>query len=432
MCRRRCRRAPGREEGFTLVELMVALGLVAVVAAGLTVSVGLGFRTVAVAKQRQSASELATARLEHLRNIPYEQVALSSAVTKNLDAEHPDYWVSTDGNWYDVNGDEAGGVEELIVDTSAGQVLHLEDPVQVGSTVMEIYQYATWVDDPSIAGTQDYRRLTVVVRYKAPAATGVNKIVRNSTLFTTGTVTVGSVTTTTAGAVTTTTAPAGTTTTTAPVATTTTTTAGPCAGDTTAPSGSFTIGVSGEAEAGFTATQNVTLQMSFADTCTPIVANFSNDGATWGADVTYNSVSPTVSWSLTSGNGTKTVYGRVRDGAGNMATLSPATITLDATAPTAPGSVTRTVSCSGSNRTATLSWIASSDGEGNLRGYRVYRSTDGTTWSLLGTTTSTLYSNTHQKTLNSVRFYVVAYDKAGNVSAAAPHPVISLAKNQCS
>ncbi|MGQ0825740.1 MAG: prepilin-type N-terminal cleavage/methylation domain-containing protein [Actinomycetota bacterium] len=419
------------EDGFTLVELVVALALVAVVAVGFTVSIGLGFRSVAIARQRQTASELSSGRLEHMRNVPYEQVALSTAPIHDPDELLPDHWVSADGSTYDTNGDEPGGVESLIVDTTAGQVLHLEDPVEVGATVMEIYQYVTWVDDGTIVGTQDYRRITVVVRYKAPAANGVNVLQRASTFVTPGTVTVGVVAPTTAPATTTPTTTPGTTapTTAAP---TTAVPAGPCAGDTTGPTGGFTIGAGGGSEAGFTATSNVSLQLAFVDVCEPVVANFSNDGVTWGTDVTYDASNPQVSWSLPAGNGLKTVFGRVRDGAGNLTGLVNATVTLDATAPSAPTTVNTTVSCQGSNRTATLSWSASNDAEGNLRGYRVYRSTDGTTWTQLGTTTSTSYADTHAKTLNSVRFYVVAYDSAGNVSAAAPTPVISLTKNQCS
>ncbi len=424
-------RAPEDEGGFTIIEIVVALALVAVVSVGFMASVSLGFRTIAVARQRTTASELASGRLEHLRNIPYEYVALSTAPVHDADDEHPDYWVSADGTSYDVTG--TGMWETLIVDTINGDVLQVEDPIQVGSTVMEIYQYATWVDDPAIAGIQDYRRVTVVVVYKAPAANGVNKIVRSASLFTDGTVTIGgSTTTTVGGATTTTTAPAATTTT-APAATTTTTVPGPCSGDVTAPAGSFTIGTSGASEDGFTATANVTLVPSFTDLCTPIVANFSNDGVTYGADVVYDPTSPQVSWSLAGGSGLKTVYALVRDGVGNQVALTPQSITLDATAPSVPATVTRTASCAGSTRTVTISWSASTDAEGNLRGYRVYRSTDGSTWPELTPPVAVPYKiDSHAKTLNSVRYYVVAYDKAGNVSAAAPDPVISLAKNQCS
>lgn len=416
------RPAPERfDDGFTLLELVVAITLVAIVAVGFSFSVGLGFKTIAVARQRQTASELTSARLEHLRNIPYDQVALSTTVTHSEDDTNPDWFISADGVTYDVTG--TGDFEELIVDPVDGLVLHLEDPVEVGSTVMEIYQYATWVDDPTITGTQDYKRVSVVIRYKTPALGGVNKIVRSSSLFTPGDITIDAAATTT-----TTAAAATTTTTTVPATTTTTVPAGPCAGDTTAPTGSFSIGATGEAETGYTAGTNVTLQMSLTDACEPILTNFSNDGVTYGADVAYSAESPTLSWSLSAGDGTKTISGKARDGVNNEASLASQTVVLDTTLPTVPGTLLRTVSCAGSNRTVTLSWAASVDT--NLRAYRVYRSTDGATWSSLGTTASTSYADTHGKTLDTVRFYVVAYDKAGNTSSATN--TVSLAKNQCS
>jgi fibronectin type 3 domain-containing protein len=75
-----------------------------------------------------------------------------------------------------------------------------------------------------------------------------------------------------------------------------------------------------------------------------------------------------------------------------------------------------------------LAWGVSNDT--NFRGYRVYRSTDGVTWGALGTTSSASYSDTHKKNLDSVRYYVVGYDKAGNESNATN--LVTLSKNQCS
>ena len=226
-------------------------------------SVALGFRTVSIARQRQTASEIASARLEFARNLSYDEVALDSQPVYNADPTHPNHWVLNGDTQYDVTGN--GDLEDLIVlpddgdpATIDGAVRQLEDPKQVGSTVMEIYQYVTWVDDPTIVGQQDYKRLTVVVRFKAPSSQGVNQIVRASTLFTPGTVTL---TTPSSSTTTTTTAPSSTTT-----SSTTTTTSGACAGDTTAPTGGFTIGSSGSADAGYTASRNVSLQLSFTDT----------------------------------------------------------------------------------------------------------------------------------------------------------------------
>ncbi|MGZ4795812.1 MAG: hypothetical protein ACXV8T_07955, partial [Acidimicrobiia bacterium] len=98
------------------------------------------------------------------------------------------------------------------------------------------------------------------------------------------------------------------------------------------------------------------------------------------------------------------------------------------TAPTAPASISRTVSCSGSTRTVVLNWSAATDTY--LVGYHVYISTDGTTWSLLASTAGLANTRTNSKTLTSVRYYVKAYDSAGNESSASS--TISLSKNQCS
>src|SRR5690242_4523982 len=160
------------------------------VGVGFTLTMGSGFRTIAVARQRQTAADILSARIEHLRNIPYAEVALSSHPVHGTSPTDPDSSVSNDGTSFDVTGN--GNFEPLIVDTSTGSVLHFEDPVKVSTTVMRIYQYVTWVDDPNLAGTQNYRRVTVVAQFHAPAENGVNQIVRMSSLFTPGGIVIGS------------------------------------------------------------------------------------------------------------------------------------------------------------------------------------------------------------------------------------------------
>jgi chitin-binding protein len=108
--------------------------------------------------------------------------------------------------------------------------------------------------------------------------------------------------------------------------------------------------------------------------------------------------------------------------------LAQQSIILDTTKPTTPGTLTRSASCSGSTRTVHLSWGAASDT--NLVGYRVLRSTDGVTWQIVNSTTGTTATDSNSKTLTSVRFYIKAYDKAGNESNATN--TITFSKNQCS
>jgi hypothetical protein len=93
-----------------------------------------------------------------------------------------------------------------------------------------------------------------------------------------------------------------------------------------------------------------------------------------------------------------------------------------------PGTLTRTVWCSSSQRTVTLSWGTSTDT--NFLGYRTYKSVNGGAWTAIATTSTQTTSDTDKKSLDSVSYRVVGYDKAGNEST--PTNVISLSKNKCS
>ena len=396
---------------MTLIEVMVAVAVLSLVMSGIALSIGVNFKAVSLARARLVAEAAANKRLEELRDVDYSSMALSSAPVHSTETDDPDYWVSTDGTTYDVDGE--GLVETLIVAAGTGPITHLESPVTIGTTVVDIYQYVTWVDDPGIPGAQNLKRLSVVVKYHSVPTVGGSRLLRESVILTPGTVSLGASATTSTS----------TTSTTSSSSTSTTTTAASC--------GSFSVAGSTGATVGYSASTTVTITMNLSS-CTfgATIANFSNDGgATWGPDVAYSSTSPTVAWTLTSGEGTKTISGRARWWSGGTPWSLPAqSIILDTVSPTTPGSFARTVSCSGSNRTVNLSWSASTDLY--LVGYHVYRSTDGATWSLIGSTSALTYSNTHSKTLTSTRFYVTAYDAAGNNSNATS--IITLSKNQCS
>lgn len=396
------------EAGFTSVELMVALSIMAVGFFALAGALGLGLRQVTLGRQRQTAAEIGNGRIEHLRNVPYDAVALSTQPTYNSDPENPDHFVSTDNTQFDVTGE--GNYEDLIVDDVGGQVLHLEDPVQVGTTTMEIWQYVTWFDQPN-----NVKRLTVLVVYK-PQVLGPSRMVRASTFFTPGTVTIEGAD------------PGATQGSSSPTPQPTPTATGSCSGDTAGPTGSFTIAsLSGQTD--YTSSTSVTLTMSLIDACTPIQARFSNDdGATWGSWITYDSSNASVTWSLTAGDGGKDVDAQVRDGLGNSRMLLTPDIILDTTAPTVPGILAKTVSCAGTDRTVNLSWGASTDS--HFSGYRIYVSTNSGAWTMLTSTSLNSRSDTHKKNLDSVRYYAVGYDKAGNESSATN--TVSLSKNQCS
>jgi len=299
----------------------------------------------------------------------------------------------------------------MIVDTSPpGPVAHIESPVTVGSTTVDVYQYVTWVDDPGIPGNQNLKRVTVVVEYHNVAIKGTSHVLRESMVFTPGTVTLPASASTTT-----------TTTTPAPTTTTTTVPAGGC--------GSFSVAGGGGGDVGYTATTTVTVTMALG-TCGPnVIVNFSNDGTAWGPDLVYDGANPNTAWTIAGGEGTRGISGRARNGAAGIPWILPQqSIILDTIKPTVPGTLNRTASCQGSNRSVSLTWSFATDL--HLAGYRVYRSTDGSTWHVVSSTTGTAATDSHSKGLTSVRFYVKAYDKAGNESNATN--TISLSKNQCS
>jgi len=405
------------EDGFTITELMVALMILSVAFFALAGSASIGLRIVAEGRQREAATEIANGRLEHLRDIPYTDLALNTAPTHSTDPQNPDYYVSSDNTQFNPG---TGTYEDLDLDTTNGQVPHIESPVSVGPIVYSVYQYVSWVDDPAGGSTtHDYKRVTVVAFYNTPVNTGRPRSVTVSAFFTpAGIVISGSSQGATVGST-----PSAT-----PTPTPTPTPTGPCTGDTTAPTGDFSILSGAGAVSGYTASTAITLKPAPVDACTPITEQFSNNGSTWGSSVTYDSTNPSVSWTVPSGDGTKNIWAKFVDGANNGATFGPHSVILDATPPTQPGTLTRTISCSGANRTVNLTWGVSTDT--NLLGYRLYKSTNGGAWTAITTTSTLTTSDTDKKSLDSVSYRVVGYDKAGNEST--PSNVISLSKNQCS
>jgi type II secretory pathway pseudopilin PulG len=169
----------------------------------------------------------------------------------------------------------------------------------------------------------------------------------------------------------------------------------------------------------YTNTTIVTLNITKGGGPSPAQMSFSNDGTTWSPKVAY---STTASWTLLTGDGTKTVYARFYDASGLYSALMSDTITLDTTAPGAPTILhVSASSTSGPNRNLTLAWTAPV-GVTGLGGYRLYRRiiTSVGAFSLVCDTSSTSCNDSHKKT-DSYEYYVIAYDLAGNQSAQSNH-----------
>src|SRR4051794_37697015 len=156
---------------MTLVELMVAISILAIVMSGLALSIGIDYKAVALARSRQVAESVANQRLEELRDVDYTTMALlvPPSLSQSGDATNPDSYLNSTATTYDVTGTAQ---YEALITSPTGPVDHIESPVTVGTTVVDVYQYVTWVDDPGIAGAQNLKRLTVVVQFHSVPTVG--------------------------------------------------------------------------------------------------------------------------------------------------------------------------------------------------------------------------------------------------------------------
>jgi len=170
--------------------------------------------------------------------------------------------------------------------------------------------------------------------------------------------------------------------------------------DTTPPTGSITI----NAGASYTKSISVTLTLSCTDTegsCTQM--QFNNDNSTWSTPEDYATAK---AWTLTSRDGTKTVFVKFKDNAGNWSTVYSDTIVLDTIQPT-----TTALPPGGTYSTGRSVSLICDDGVGSNCG-NIYYTTDGSN----PTTGSSVYSSPiNVSASTTLKFF--AEDLAGNQEA---------------
>ena len=178
--------------------------------------------------------------------------------------------------------------------------------------------------------------------------------------------------------------------------------------DSTPPSGTLAINNG----AAYAASAEVTLTLSATDNSGSVSQmRFSNDGATYSVPEAY---ATTKNWTLTSGDGSKTVYAKFQDAAGNWSSPATDTILLDTTGPTVP-----TVSDDGaftSSRAELHAAWSSSDPESGIVEYQyAIGTTSGGTEVVPWTSTGTAVSVTKAglSLTNGTAYYFIVRAKNG-------------------
>ncbi|MCX8173640.1 MAG: Ig-like domain-containing protein [Thermoplasmata archaeon] len=140
--------------------------------------------------------------------------------------------------------------------------------------------------------------------------------------------------------------------------------------DTVPPSGAITINGGGQ----YTNSLGVTLSLTYADTGTGVSGMcFSNDGTSWSP---WEMPAVQKSWTIDGGDGTKSVYMKLMDAAGNSFVCSD-TIVLDTVPPM--GSLTINNNADYTNTENVWLQVSATDATSGIDGVRF--SNDGTTWS---------------------------------------------------
>lgn len=171
---RRCTGTP--DDGFTMVEVLVAMVIVAVVMASMIGVLLSALTTVVQARQRQTATALGTQALEQLRALPYDDITQDNAAfgAPDLGLEQ-----ITGSDPYDFEPTTVlpGVDERLVVNEYSGR---WED-IAVDEVT---YRVSTYVTRPAIAaGASQTFNLTTLVTWTSAAYPDARTAAQRSTTF---------------------------------------------------------------------------------------------------------------------------------------------------------------------------------------------------------------------------------------------------------
>jgi hypothetical protein len=161
-----------REEGMTIVEVMVA-GLILVIGSlGLLGLVDTASRSTYRAEQSQVVSDRLQQEMEQIKGLPYEEIALTGLPTDTSNTKLPNWRVV--GTSF-ATGQDGSQVQPMVFNggtlyaggtISEGAVSAAPETFESGDVRGTIYRTITWEDDPSCPaaqcpGSQDLKRVVV-------------------------------------------------------------------------------------------------------------------------------------------------------------------------------------------------------------------------------------------------------------------------------
>ena len=160
--RRRLCRALRRDEGFTLIESVVALGIATIIFMALAFALVSSTHQVLLAQQNQQAGDILNQTVEKARALGYDNLVMQ---TSDLDVgELSRSPLLSAGNYNPTNNTTSGvGTEALAVAAVGGLVPHVIN-IQQNGRVFTVRQYITLPTDSTGAS---YKRFTAVATWNS-------------------------------------------------------------------------------------------------------------------------------------------------------------------------------------------------------------------------------------------------------------------------
>src|SRR5207249_7571649 len=176
---RRLRSRVRSEGGFTLIELMVAVGIMLVALLALAYTATIGFSDIALARQRQSASGLANQTMEQMRALPFDVLKKGLSNADLTSGSDPNITGGC-GATYCYRGEQnPRGANPNVV-----PLVPHSQTIMVGPTTYTVKSYVTYYKNVTTSNTF---RLTVVVTWPNTARRGVSSTVQTQTIAYSGT-----------------------------------------------------------------------------------------------------------------------------------------------------------------------------------------------------------------------------------------------------
>ncbi|WP_199424068.1 type IV pilus modification PilV family protein [Actinotalea solisilvae] len=169
------KRVTSRDEGFTLIEVIVAMFVVVLVMASLLGVLVSSIETIAQARHRQTATALATQALERLRALPYDQVTQTDGSAPEGGIE---YVVPVATAYAFRPTAVLPGVDEPLVVNALSA--HWEDQT-VGEVRYRVQVYVTRA--PTTSGGEQPFNLYALVSWTSAADNGVRRVAERSVAY---------------------------------------------------------------------------------------------------------------------------------------------------------------------------------------------------------------------------------------------------------